>query len=150
MALDWGVQAHNNQTCYQREAHRTLVNVNPPVQMAKVESGKHVYLGKVMLDGCDQEDIGLATPVEYSGTDVRNIIKMLGKNEQCRRAKCEKCETLKSSRWLGFRSRIAIDGSLKSISEKNAASGWSVVQLDHNGERPRAAVCHLSCNGGMI
>ena len=71
MALDSGVQAHNNQTCYQREAHCTLANVNSLVEMAKVESGKRVYLGKVMLDGCDQEDIGLATPVEYSGIDVR-------------------------------------------------------------------------------
>ena len=71
-----------------REAHCTLANVNSSVEMAKVASGKRVYLGIVMLDGCDQEDIGLSTFVEkYSGIDVRNFTKMLGKEEQSRRAK---------------------------------------------------------------
>ena len=46
-----------------------------------------------------------------------------------------------SSRWIGIRSRIAIDGSLKSMSGKNAASGWSVVQLDYEGDHePRYAI----------
>ena len=81
------MQAHNLQTCCQREAHCSLANVNSLVEMAKVESGKRVYLGKVMLDRCDQEGIGLSTLVEYSGIDVRNFTKMLGKKEQSRRAK---------------------------------------------------------------
>ena len=68
------VQAsHNLQTCCQREAHCSLANVNSPVEMAIVESGKRVYLGKVMLDRCDQEGSGLSTLVEYSGIDVRNF-----------------------------------------------------------------------------
>ena len=51
-----------------------------------MESGKRVYLCKVMFDECDQEGIGLSTLVVYSGIDVRNFTKMLGKKEQSRRA----------------------------------------------------------------
>ena len=65
VALDWPVQAHNLHICHQREAHCTLANVDSSVEMAKVEPGKRIYLGKVMFDGCDQEGIGLSTLVEY-------------------------------------------------------------------------------------
>ena len=84
MALDWPVQAHNLQTCYRREAHCSFANVNSPMDIAKLESGKRSYLGKVMLDGCDQERISLSTLIGYSCIDVKNFMKKLGAQSMSR------------------------------------------------------------------
>ena len=64
-----------------------------------MESGKRVSLGKVMLDGCDQEGSGLSTLVQYSGIDVTNFTKMLGKKERSRRSKWkQRTHTMKTTK----------------------------------------------------